>query len=73
MSIDLHRHRRYVRGHGLGREKQGIAKPVEAKLRGKNVGLGFGDRRRAEPEVEVRPAAAPHVGLLPPSSKWLTI
>ena len=50
---------RYVRGQGLGREKQGIAKPVEAKLRDKKVGLGFGERSRPEPgEAKPPPAAA---------------
>jgi tuftelin-interacting protein 11 len=46
-----------VRGQGLGREKQGIAKPVEAKLRDKKVGLGFGERSRPDPD-EARPSPA---------------
>lgn len=52
---------RYVRGQGLGRQKQGIAKPVEARLRGKGIGLGFGERNRPEPEPEAQPSAAAQV------------
>lgn len=36
-------------GHGLGRDGKGIAKPLEAKLRPKGMGMGFGDRR--EPKL----------------------
>jgi G-patch domain len=52
---------RYVRGQGLGREKQGIAKPVEARLRGKGVGLGFGEKGRTERDEEKQPPAAAQV------------
>lgn len=50
-----------MRGQGLGREKQGIAKPVEAKLRDKKVGLGFGERSRPEPDEAKPPPAAAQV------------
>eukprot|EP00878_Enallax_costatus_P018396 GHUV01019364.1.p1 GENE.GHUV01019364.1~~GHUV01019364.1.p1 ORF type:complete len:861 (+),score=252.13 GHUV01019364.1:619-3201(+) len=43
-------------GKGLGRSKQGIAKPVEAKLRPKGMGLGHGEFRESKMEVE-RPKA----------------
>ncbi|GLC32990.1 hypothetical protein PLESTB_000382900 [Pleodorina starrii] len=41
----------YKPGEGLGRDKQGIAKPVEARMRPKGMALGFGERE--EPKMEL--------------------
>lgn len=38
-------------GEGLGRNKQGISRPVEARMRPKGMALGFGDRD--EPRMEL--------------------
>eukprot|EP00879_Flechtneria_rotunda_P013933 GHRR01014552.1.p1 GENE.GHRR01014552.1~~GHRR01014552.1.p1 ORF type:complete len:610 (+),score=294.25 GHRR01014552.1:315-2144(+) len=46
----------YEPGKGLGRQKQGMAKPIDVKLRPKNMGMGFGDYH--EVKHEAKPAAA---------------
>jgi len=47
----------YKPGEGLGRDRSGIAKPVEAKLRPKGMALGFGVRH-VEEEMEQERARA---------------
>jgi len=41
----------YKAGQGLGRSKQGIAKPLEPKMRPKGMGMGFGDFTEAKMEL----------------------
>lgn len=43
-------------GEGLGKDKKGISQPIEAKVRPKGLGMGFGDRREKKmaPETEDR-------------------
>ena len=52
----------YQKGKGLGRGNKGIAAPVEAKLRPKVVGLGFGEPQEEAPKepepVRKKPAQA---------------
>ncbi|PJF17149.1 hypothetical protein PSACC_03040 [Paramicrosporidium saccamoebae] len=41
----------YKMGSGLGKEGEGIINPIEVKLRARNTGLGFDDKRDAEPRL----------------------
>ncbi len=47
----------YKPGEGLGRDKSGIAKPIEVQLRPKGQALGFGQRASRDDEEQVRLAA----------------
>lgn len=55
----------YKPGEGLGKDKSGIAKPVEPKMRPKGMGMGFGDfteqaraGKEREPSADAAPVAA---------------
>ncbi|EFN58159.1 hypothetical protein CHLNCDRAFT_50559 [Chlorella variabilis] len=48
----------WAEGEGLGRDRRGISKPLEAKLRPKGMGMGFGDYTEHKLVAEDKEAAA---------------
>ena len=60
---------------GLGRNRQGIASALEAKIRPKNMGMGFNDYEEHKLEKETKAKAEPiKVGFCIPchgSGPWL--
>jgi len=57
-------------GEGLGKKRQGISKPIEAKLRPQRMGMGFNDyeeHKLLKPEDQVKeekPVEQVHIWIL---------
>ena len=60
----------YEVGKGLGKGKQGIAAPVEAKVRPKGMALGFGEPQEEPEPVREEPRQAVKPAVTQPANLW---